>query len=161
MPNLVGSEESPHLLLLWKAPKEPPPCCVTKVNLEVWRPMGLLAVKTQISISSFFHWDYIIMMLVHTTNRLIKKEPWIENIFAFHLKICYRTIYKYDVIWLFVYTTEWLSGGQKSIILSICSNFSAPIARSTILKRFKRFKRDKTLIIQAYRLRDVGAYLAL
>lgn len=105
MPNLVGSEESPHLLLLWKAPKEPPPCCVTKVNLEVWRPMGLLAVKTQISITSFFHWDYIIMMLVHTTNRLIKKEPWIENIFAFHLKICYRTIYKYDVIWLFVYTS--------------------------------------------------------
>lgn len=71
MPNLVGSEESPHLLLLWKAPKEPPPCCVTKVNLEVWGATRLLTVKTQISITPSIHYVGLhITMLVHTAKTI-------------------------------------------------------------------------------------------
>lgn len=129
MPNLVGSEESPHLLLLWKAPKEPPPCCVTKVNLEVWGEMGLLAVKTHISITRLFiMWDYLFRCACTQQTRLDSKEPTLKVCLHFFFrKSCYSTFVFVDVITLCAAGIQWLSGGRRLFILSVYPNVSAPL----------------------------------
>jgi len=55
-PISLGRKNHPISCYYGERQKEPPPRCVTKVNLEVWGAMGLLAVKTQISITPFIHY---------------------------------------------------------------------------------------------------------